>query len=125
MRTLIELLFIHNKDNKPNQGAIKASASKMGEEEEGLAVLIYKSSKTAKARAAEAVAAAAAAAAAAASAGSRTSTRRRSSATQGNEASIDRRRKKIATNGQKFNGENKKALGKSDWRKYVKICSIR
>jgi hypothetical protein len=120
VRTLIELLFIHNKDNKPNQGAIKASASKMGEEEEGLAVLIYKSSKTAKARAAEAVAAAAAA-----SAGSRTSTRRRSSATQGNEASIDRRRKKIATNGQKFNGENKKSLGKSDWRKYVKICSIR
>ena len=93
----------------------------MGEEEEGLAVLIYKSSKTAKARAAEAVAAAAAAA----SAGSRTSTRKRSSATQGNEASIDRRRKKIATNGQKFNGENKKALGKADWRKYPKICSIR
>ena len=92
-------------------------------EEEDLAVLIYKSSKTAKARAA---------AAAAkdkkqknvAPAGRRTSTRKRY-ASQDGVASMDRPRKKRAVSEKRQSLEDsQKARGrKGDWRKYAKICS--
>ena len=90
-------------------------------EEDDLAVLIYKSSKTAKARA---VAAAAAAEEEeqmnALSTGRQTSTRKRS---QDDEASIDRPGKKRAVRKQEISENNQKAEEHSDWRKYRKICS--
>jgi hypothetical protein len=95
----------------------------MGEEDDDLAVLIYKSSKTAKARAAakekEQVNAASCIR-------SRTpSTRKRSiTANQDNEASMDRSGKRSAVNRmQKFSEDNKKVGGRADWRNYAKICS--
>ena len=63
-------------------------------EDEDLAVLIYKSSKTAKARAAAAAAAKEERQMNASSTERRTSTRKRSSTNQDNDASMDRPRKK-------------------------------
>ena len=68
-------------------------------EEEDLAVLIYKSSKTAKARAAAATAAEEKGQINASSKGRRTSTQKRSSADQDDEASMDRPGKKTAKQG--------------------------
>jgi hypothetical protein len=104
------------------------SASKMGEEEEDLAVLIYKSSKTAKARAAAAAAAAKEKEqvdAAACMRSRTTSTRKRSiTANQDKEASMDRVVKRSASNRKhKFSEDIPKAGRKYDWRNYAKICS--
>jgi hypothetical protein len=105
------------------------SASKMGEDEQDLAVLIYKSSKTAKARAAAAAAAAKEKEQvnAAPCMRSRTpSTRKRSiTANQDNEASMDRpgKRRSAAERTQKFSKDNQKAGRKADWRNYAKICA--
>eukprot|EP00984_Skeletonema_dohrnii_P026615 scaffold15968_cov70-Skeletonema_dohrnii-CCMP3373.AAC.1 len=92
-------------------------------EEDDLAVLIYKSSKTAKARAA-AAAAEEEEQKNAPSRGQQTSTPKRSFVNQGDEASMDRPRKKRAV-GRKQNpsGNNQTLEGKVDWRKYAKMCS--
>ena len=101
-----------------------ASPSKMSEEED-LAVLIYKTSKTAKARAAAAAAAKEKGQMNASSVGRRTSsTRKRSCASQGDIALTSRPGKKRAVNReQKPSSKNQKVRGKYDWRKYAKTCS--
>ena len=104
---------------------LKVPASKMGEEED-LVVLIYKSSKRLLPgrRHAEADADKEKEQTNVASTGRRTSTRKRSSATQGNTATMDRPGMRSATKRrrQEPSEDNTKAGGKADWRKYAKIC---
>jgi len=79
---------------------------KMSEEEEDLAVLIYKSSKTAKVRAAAAAAAKEKERMNTSAVGRRTSKRKRSSTNQEGEASIDHPgKKRAASRKQKFAGK--------------------
>ena len=98
------------------------------EEEDDLAALIYKTSKTAKARAAVVVAAKEKIQKMNASAGRqrRTSTRKRSEIGQDDGASVDRPRKKkaVCEKEQKISKKNGKESGRvKDWRKYAKKCS--
>ena len=92
-------------------------------EEEDLAVLIYKSSKTAKARAA--AAAEEKGQINASSTGRRTSTRKRSSANQEDEeASMDRPGKKTAASKERqFPGDSQKVEGQSDSDRRKYICT--
>ena len=127
----VNIMLMMSTQAAKHHSRLASAYSKMdGDEEEDLAVLIYKSSKTTKARAA-----AAAAAAAAEEKGrwklpaglrtARTSTRKRSFATQDNEASIDRPGKRSAAikNKRNFTEDNQQVGGNADWRKYAKICS--
>ena len=103
-----------------------ASNIKMNEEED-LADLVYKTSKTATARAATAKKKKRMTTAVSASTGRRTSTRKRSSVTQDDEAPIDRptkkRKKRAVSKKDNFPDNSQKARRKVDWFKYAKICS--
>ena len=88
-----------------------------------MAVLIYKSSKTAKARAA-AAAAEEEEQMNASSTGRQTSTRKRSLVNQGDDTSMDRPgKKRAARRKQKPSRNNQTVERKPDWRKYAKMCS--
>ena len=88
-----------------------------------MADLVYKTSKTAKARAA-ADAKKKKRMAIAASAGRRTSPRKRSSVNQDNGASMERTKKKRAVRvDDQSQNDSQKVRKKVDWRKYKKICS--
>ena len=91
-------------------------------EEEDLAVLIYKSSKTAKARAAMAAAAKEKGRMNESSAGRRTSTRKRS---QDDEASIDRPAKNRAVRKREIFENNQKAEEHSDIERYALLTDAR
>ena len=92
-------------------------------EEEDLAVLIYKSSKTAKARAA-AAAAKDKGQINAPSTARQISTRKRSFVNQGDEASVDHPGKKRALGRKQKPSRNNETVGrKYNWRKYAKMCS--
>ena len=97
----------------------------MSEEEDDLADLIYRTSKTAKARADADEKKQKEMTASSASTGRRTSTRKRSSVSEDDGASIDHTRKKraVSLNRRSHDGNQQARGGKYDWRKYAKICS--